>query len=87
MGNTGTVLKDDYPQGFSQLKQSMDRQIVTTFLRIFDPLRVKISTLPPLCFRIYYIFLKFINNKNSKFQKKNLSPFWAWPLGTLRVCP
>ena len=50
----------------------MDRQTVATFWRIlthfdiFDPLRVKISTLPPLCFMIYYIFYKSINYKKFK---------------------
>ena len=39
---------------------------ILTHFGIFDPLRVKISTPPPLCFRIYYIFHKFINLKNFK---------------------
>ena len=43
---------------------------------LFDPPWVKISTLPPLWFMIYYHMRK---NQNSITIV--LSPFWAWPLG------
>ena len=45
-----------------------------THFDIFDPLIVKISTLPPLCFRIYFFFYKFINYKKLKIPTKNCIP-------------
>ena len=46
---------------------------------LFDPLRVKISTLPPLCFMIYYIIFKLIKYKKIKIQKKLYSPLGRGP--------
>ena len=63
--------------------KSLDRQqnsefwhILTHFC-IFDPLRLKISTIPPLCFMIYYIFPKSKKLKKIEIPKQNLYP----PLG------
>ena len=72
---------------------SMDRQILATFWHIlthfdiFDPLRVKISTLPPLCFMIYHIFLKLINYKKFQIPKKNGISLLGLAPKVLRVCP
>ena len=48
-------------------------QLLTLF-GIFDPLIVKISTLPPLCFMIYYIIYKLIKYKELKIPPQKLYP-------------
>ena len=48
-------------------------QILMNF-GLFDPPRVKISTLTPLCFIIYYIIFKLIKYKKIKIQKNNCIP-------------
>ena len=71
----------------------------TNFYRIltdfgnFDPLRVKISTLPPLCFIFYYQIIFICNLKKNEIPKKNCIPLLGvaprdptvWPLGGLGV--
>ena len=52
----------------------LDRQNFAKFWHIFEPPRVKISTLPPLYFMIYYIFCTLKKNKNWKKEKKNGIP-------------
>ena len=51
------------------------RQLLTNF-GIFDPLIVKISTLPPLCFMIYYIIYKLIEFKKFKIPKQILRKYF-----------
>ena len=51
--------------------------------RYFYPLRVKISTLAPLCFMFYYIIYKLIKYKKFKIPQKNCIPLLGpW----LEVC-
>ena len=49
----------------------------------FDPLtlRVKISTIPPLRFMVYYLEIH-MQAKKIIIPKHIVYPFWAWPLGT-----
>ena len=54
----------------------MDRQNVFGF---FDPLRVKISTLAPLCFMFYYIFYKLRKYKKFEIPPKNCIPLLSVP--------
>ena len=62
------------------LKKLLDRQKNSEFWHIlthfcfFDPLRVKISTLPPLCFMIYYILNKLKKYKKIEIPKQLLYP-------------
>ena len=69
---------------FKTKKKSI--KILTDF-GLFDPPRVKISTLAPLCFMFYYQIEFVFNLKKMKFPKKTVSPFWAWPLRTLGFAP
>ena len=60
---------------------------ILTHFGIFDPLRVKISTLPTLCFMFYY-HIRFICNKEIiKIQQKNCIPPLGVAPGDLRVWP
>ena len=55
---------------------------------IFDTLRVKISTLPHLCFMIYYIVLKLKKYKKIEIPKKYLyPPFGRSPQGPQGLAP
>ena len=54
---------------------------------IFDPLIVKISTLPLLCFMIYYNVLKLMKLKKFQIPKKMLNPLLGMAPRDLRVCP
>ena len=47
----------------------------------FDPIRVKISTLPPLCFMFYHTMRFVCRQQKLKIQKQIVSPFWEWALG------
>ena len=65
---------------YVKMCQNSDFPQILTHLGIFDPLRVKISTLPPPCFMIYYIFYK-----SKKYQKFKIPEFVCIPL--LGVAP
>ena len=56
---------------------------ILTHFCIFDPLRVKISTLPPICFMIYYIFLKYKKYKKNKISPNNSYPPFGYYLTLL----
>ena len=51
----------------------------------FDPIRVKISTLPLLCFMFYHTMRFVCRQQKLKIQKQIVSPFWAWPLGLFHL--
>ena len=60
---------------------------ILTHFGIFGPLRMKISTLPPLCFMFYY-HIRFICNKEIiKIQQKNCIPLLGVAPRDLRVWP
>ena len=90
-GHFATILRSPGCPGKFSAPREVDGPIflghILTHFGIFDPLRVKISTLPPLCFRIYYIFYKFINLKKFKIPQKNCIPLLGVAPRDPRVCP
>ena len=53
--------------------------LLLTHFGLYEPLTVKISTLPPLCFMFYYKKNSYAIEKKSKFQKKLYPPFGRGP--------